>query len=170
MTQEKPMRYMFTPSDETLPWAGQAVPIVPPLKMPMSALSEALTAKKWRLADLHDLLRRITLDSLERLAERQGKEYTGPPSGMTGDDDVVVNQLSAFGSLRAAGHRVTWEQMCQMPVSDFHVVAEDAADEAALAEYAVDDGDDADPQSPSTDSAPAVDDATEPTSEASGPR
>ncbi|WP_291378862.1 hypothetical protein [Demequina sp.] len=163
------MRYMFEPSDTTLPWAGEALPIVPPLKMPMDALSEALTAKKWRMADLHALLRRISLDSYERQLERQGKEYTGPPSEITGADDVVANQLSVFATLRRAGYRVAWEQVCEMGVSEFHVISEDAADEALLSEYEdAAEGDDADPQPPSKGSAPASDGATEPTSESPG--
>lgn len=151
------MKYQFSTTDPELPWSGAAVPIVGPLKMPMDALAEALDHLKWRLADLHALIGKTYLAAAEQVAERKGVPYKGAPSNMTGSEEVLTSQLTVFGTLRAAGYKITWEQARQMPMSSFRAVADDADDAALLDSYADgEDADDADPQVPQTGSAPGV--------------
>jgi len=157
------MRYHFTPQDTSLPWSDAKVTIVAPLGMPMDALGEALRQLKWRLSDLQGLVMRATLASLEQRAERNGEPYDGPPSEITGMDEIHSNQLTVFASLRTAGFPVTWRQVCAMSITDFRAIADDEADHAMLAEHGADEpeGDDGDPQEASTDSGQAVDAAPE---------
>ncbi len=156
------MRYKFTPSDETLPWAGALLPIVRPLDMRMDDLAEALRALGWRLTDLHALTRKSLLAHLEQRAQRAGEKYVGPPSEITGDDEIVLNQLITFATLRTGGFQISWQQACGMRLTDFTPVPDDAEDEALIA--GIDDaedadgegGDEVDPQDPARDSAPDV--------------
>lgn len=168
------MRYVFSPADKTLPWSGEALPIVGPMGMPMDALSEALHGTGWRLADLQALVMRAMIASLEAHAERQGKTYEGKPSGITGEDEIRTNQLTVFATLRTAGYKITWAQACAMSINDFHAVADDDVDAAILANHIDDEderGDAEDPQGASMGSAPGVDaEATPQVSESTGPQ
>ncbi|MCB2413648.1 hypothetical protein LGT39_12415 [Demequina sp. TTPB684] len=167
------MRYKITPSDETLPWAGAELPIVRPLDMQMSDLAEALGALGWRLTDLEALTYRSRLAHLEQHAARTGQEYSGPPSEITGNDEIILSQLIGFATLRTGGFPVSWRQVCSMRLSDFTPMPDDPEDEAMLdtSDGAMaEESENADPQSPSKGSAPASDGATEPTPETTGPQ
>jgi len=125
--------------------------------MPMDALAEVLDALGWRVSDLHGLIDRSTLAAAEQLAERRGVPYRGAPSKLTGSDEIRTSQITVFATLRAAGFKVSWEQVCRMPISDFYPVADDVDDQALVDAYADAEQDaQADPQVPQTGSAPAV--------------
>lgn len=162
------MRYKFTLPAESVPWARADVPIVVPLSMPMDAASEAFRALGWKLADLQALIRRAMIAHFEALAERQGKEYAGEPSNITGEDEILMNQLTAFASLRAAGFPITWGQARALPLNAFHAVPDGSDDKEILANHAAETDDEEDPQGPSTDSAPVVAGETVQTSEPTG--
>ncbi len=161
------MRYKFTLPDESVPWANTEVPIVGPLNMPMDGLSEVLRVLKWKLADLHALLQRAMLAAFEQRAQRRGVEYSGEPSNLTGEDEILMNQLTVFATLRTAGYPITWGQACTVPLNGFHAVPDGPADEALLTEH---EDDEDDPQEPSTDSAPVVAGEAASTSEPTGPQ
>lgn len=135
-------------------WSDVEVPFVVPLNMPLAALADALDALGWRGVDLEALIGRNVADTLERRAAAEGKEYNGPRANLTGKDEVVTDQLSVFGSLRSAGHMVTWSQVCELGRDEFTIISsadEIARSHAAFGEFA------ADPQRPSTGSTAAVD-------------
>jgi hypothetical protein len=154
------MKYRFTPRDESLPWFGAEARVVGPIGAPMSALVDALEDLGYTMEDLHILTDKTRLKALEQMAARRGKSYTGPASGITAREEIVVNQLTVFATLRSAGFPITWEQAKATAIDEFHAVSETAQDRKLLEE--VGDGEDvdddsADPQQASTGSVSAVD-------------
>lgn len=153
------MRYRFTALDQTKPWHGVEAPVVGMLDMPMSIVADVLDALGWRLSDFYDLRKRAALASAEQMAQRAGKAYAGAPSGITGRDEIIAQQLVVFATLKKAGVDITWLDAGEISLAEYEAVADSALDRALIAgdSDATDDDDAADPQTASTDSAPAGD-------------
>lgn len=161
------MRYRFTTDDPSAQWAGADVPVVSLRAIPMTALDEVLTHLGWRLRDWGDLLTRTMRAHDEDRAKEAGRPYVGKPSGFSVSDEILVEQLTVFASLRSAGYQVSWLQAQSLTLEDWIVLEDEPARKLPAGEET----ETKDPLEASTGSAPPVDAApvTAPPPRASGP-
>lgn len=146
------MRISFELEDKTVPWADAEMPAVSLMQIPMDSLADALAALGWRLADFQDFVTRIRAASAEGQAKQRGEAYTGVAANLTGTDDIRADQFLVFGSLRAAGHKISWRDAAAVAIGDFHFVPETPAERGEL--EAVEEN--VDPTPAATDSAPVA--------------
>ena len=160
----------FQIDDSKLAWANVSLPLVVPMDMTLRDMRDALTGLGWRLGQVRDLMGRAFAHKIILVAEAKGEFHA--PSPFTGPDEIVLDQLLMFATLRGAGFRVPWSDLDELRDSDYRITndAEPAADDTAADDTAVEE-DPADPQVPSTGSVPAVGDAKPPVRRpASGPK